>query len=95
MLLQLLIKESISVGKFVKETAREIGGELVKISITSLAEAAIDKILDSDDESDDESEEKDWFWWLSGKELKYKFRNETSCDLHSYVFNSKHSSRQK
>lgn len=69
-LLQFVIKETISVGKFIKETAKEIGGELVKISITSLAEAALDNILDSDDESDDECGDRNWFWWLSGIRIK-------------------------
>ena len=54
---------SNAVGKFIKETAKEIGGELIKLGVTSLAEVALDELLEEREESSEET--KSW-WWFKG-----------------------------
>ena len=59
-----LISQSHAVGKFIKETAKELGGELVKLGITTLAEVALDEVLEEKESSSEETES--WWWWFKG-----------------------------
>ena len=59
-----LINMSNAIGKFIKETAKDIGGELIKLGITSLAEVALDEILEEKEESSEET--KSCWWWFKG-----------------------------
>lgn len=59
-----MINMSNAVGKFIKETAKEIGGELIKLGVTSLAEVALDELLEENEESSEET--RNWWWWLKG-----------------------------
>ena len=59
-----LINVSQAIGKFVKETAKEIGGELIKLGVTTVAEAALDELLKEDEDSCEKADS--WWWWLKG-----------------------------
>lgn len=62
------VPKTYAVGKFVKETAKEVGGELIKLGVTSLAEAAFDSLTDDNEDSCDNSNT--WWWWFKGIRIK-------------------------
>ena len=68
LIILLLASETHTAGNFVKETAKEVGGELIKLGITSLAEAALDSLSDDDEDACDG--DNDWWWWLKGNRIK-------------------------
>ena len=62
-----------AVGKFVKETTKEIGGELIKLGVASLAEAALDSFID--DEKDSCDKDSGWWTWFKGNGIKKQYSN--------------------
>ena len=62
-----------AVGKFVKETAKEVGGELIKLGVTSLAEVALDSLID--DEKDSCDKDDGWWTWFKGTRIKKQNSN--------------------
>lgn len=64
----MLILEVQTLGKLVKETVKELGGELVKLGVTTLAEAALESVIEDEKDCDDE----DGWWWFKGIRIKLK-----------------------
>ena len=65
----ILITQIHGKGKFIKETAKELGGDLLNLGVTTLAEAAIEAIKEK--YSSDSDEECPWF--CKGKESKTNY----------------------